>query len=183
MADADRDLVARIRSGDRDAFAELYLRYKDRLYGFALGIVGRAAVAEDVVQELFIRFFQKLSTLQSDGGVKSFLFSCAHNLAIDSTRRLANRAKPLLSEDALPLEARLSPDDHAARNEELDRIRTLLMELPLEQREAVLLKIYEGMTFQEISKIQGVPVGTVTSRYTYGLERIRRSFEPKGATP
>ena len=182
MGDADRDLVARFRNGDLQAFALIYSRYKDRLYGFALGIVGKPAAAEDIVQEIFVRFFQNNSILASDGSVKSFLFSCAHHQAIDFTRRFANRSRPLPAEEALPLEF-ISPDDNAAREEELDLIRQSLLDLPIEQREVILLKIYEGMTFQEIAKIQDTPVGTVTSRYNYGLDRIRCTLEPKGARP
>jgi RNA polymerase sigma-70 factor (ECF subfamily) len=172
----DGELAERFRGGDFAALEAIYLKYKDRLYGFVLGIVGRAAAAEDIVQELFSRLFDKARTLESASSLKSFLFSCAHHLAIDTTRRLANRSVPLPQGDVLPLRSR-DPHDQAEREEEIRRLQELLVELPVEQREVVLLKIYESMTFQEIAAIQGVPVGTVTSRYNYGIERIRRGLE------
>lgn len=167
----ERDLVGRARQGDKEALAELYRRHKDGLFGFALGIVGRRAQAEDIVQEVFARFLRNGDSLRADGAFKSFLFSCAHNLAIDSTRRFANRALPLVDEDSIPFEAA------DVRDEDLDRLRRLILDLPVEQREVVMLKVHESMTIHEIAAALDVAVGTVSSRYNYALDRMRRAME------
>lgn len=154
-----------------DVFEETYRRYKDRLFSYVLTIVERAAIAEDVVQEVFGAYFAKAPALRVEGALKSFLYACAHNRAIDHLRRRSSR--PLPDDDSLVASAppSLAEDDCAF-------IRRCVRSLKPDQREVVFLKVYEDMTLDEIARILGKPPGTIAARYRHALEQLRAALEP-----
>lgn len=168
MSGEDHELVSRFHNGDIAAFDELYHRYKDRLYTYVRGIVSEAA-AEDVIQEVFSRFFSRARRLRRPGSIKPFLFACAHNSAVDQLRRRASA--PLPDDDTLtePLDA---------RHDGLSTVRLCLARLRIELREIVFLKAYEEMTLEEISDVLQRPMGTVAAQYRAALEKLRAYLEP-----
>lgn len=154
---------------------ELYRRCAGGVYRLALSITLAPDVAEDVVQEAFCRVQERLGQLGEREALDGYLFRTARNLACDRLRGLA-RAPGELSEVALVQ----SPAAAAEAVEEAARVSRALGELPQEQREVVVLRVYEGFSFPRIAELTDVPLGTVHSRFRYALERLRRSLEVAG---
>jgi len=148
----DAELLARYRAGNVEAFRELYQRYARALLFYARG-------DEDAVQEAFVRLLDRHDPAVS-ASAQAFLYTTVRNLVLDEKRKAAVRRR------AVPALVRVEPDvDPEAVSAALDR-------LPDDQREAVVLKTYAGLTFEEIAKVAGAPAPTVMSRYRYALEKL-----------
>ena len=143
-----------------DSLAGLYDRVSGRLYAYALSLTGDAARSEDAVQDAFVRLLQYAPGREL-ASPEGFLFTATRNLILDERRRRAVRENPPA---ALPLvQASGEPDEAATQ---------ALGRLPEEQREAVVLKIYAGLTFAEIGEVTGTSLGTAAGRYRLGIERL-----------
>lgn len=154
-------------------FEELYLRYKDRLYTYALGIVSRASWAEDIVQDTFEEFLKKYHTLRINGAARRFLYACVHNRAVDYLRRKQNGHAHLPDDDVLA-----AADGNGLHEDDRDRVRESLKTLSPDQREIVFLKAYEEMTLEEIASVLDKPLGTVAAQYHRALARLRAVLDP-----
>jgi RNA polymerase sigma-70 factor (ECF subfamily) len=166
-------LVSRCRHGDRQAFSQVYEAYVDELLTVAINLLGDAGLAEDVVQDVFVKFARTAATFHLTGSLKGYLATCAANRARDVIRqRQRSQAAPLPDTDML-VSGGQSPVDNAIETEERRRLRLALGELPEEQREAIVLRLHGNLKFREIASVQCVSLKTVQSRYRYGLERLR----------
>lgn len=146
--------------GGRVDAAELYDRLGKPLFAYALSLTGDPARSEDLVHDAFLRWMRHDRPIRSAGG---FLFTAVRNLAIDARRRAAiRRDAPLPLTPASPSS---TPSDAAAAAAALSR-------LPEEQREAVVLKIYSGLTFAAIAEITGTTTSTAASRYRLAMEKL-----------
>jgi RNA polymerase sigma-70 factor (ECF subfamily) len=176
---SDEALLAGLAAGDREAAAGFVRRFQSRVYGVALTILGDAKAAEDVAQETFVRAWRHASSYDARrGAVSSWLFTIARNLAID--RAHLKRARPVdpdLIASQLEREGRSARIDDATQLGERDRLRALLLELPPKQRRALVLATYFGRTAQEISELDGTPLGTVKTRIRDGLLKLRTRME------
>jgi RNA polymerase sigma-70 factor (ECF subfamily) len=160
---SDGELLARYREGDLASFEFLYERHSPGLLLYAWSLTQNSALAEDVVQETFIRFLSYNSEAPCDSA-RAFLYTAARNLVIDERRKSTLRAKG---------RAFLAKVDRAAsQNDAGDEVHYALGLLPPEQREAVVLKIYGSLTLSEVAKMTGVRPATATSRYRYALEKL-----------
>jgi len=160
---SDTELLRRYHRGDLESFGVVYDRHASALLLYARSLLHEASQAEDVVQESFIR----LMTYDPDrieSGVRTFLCAVARNRITDERRRLAVRAR------THPAPETRSSGAPADRRQE--RILWSLDQLPPEQRETVLLKIYAGVTFEEAAKLTGVPASTCASRYRYAIQKL-----------
>ena len=160
----DRGLLVRYRQGDRSAFGVLYDRHAPRLLFFAHSQVGDAALAEDLLQDAFLRLLDLDPDQLHHDSVRNLLYTILRNLAKDEGRRKSTRLKsyPLLAPAAIA-------GEEAGRFEDLS---LALHGLPPEQREAVVLKSYGGLTFADIAEMTGVSEATVKSRYRYAVEKL-----------
>lgn len=176
-AEADVYLVQRLAAGDRDAVAELYDRHAARVMGLAVRILRNSGDAEDVVQEVFSQAWRTAPNYQpARGTVAGWLLMMARTRAIDrvrsrQTRRDAGDAQDLdrLAADAAPV-----PDQLIA-SEEASRVREAMLALPDEQRTAIELAYFEGLTQTEIAERTETPLGTVKTRIRAALTSLRRS--------
>src|SRR5262245_17529626 len=161
---SDGELVGRFRAGDLDALPGLYSRYSSPLYLYACSLTGDPACAEDLVQEAFMRLMATGRERLRES-VRPFLYTIVRNLARDESRRsVIERGHA----PALALRAKRTDFADPASLKRLEQaVAGALEKLPAEQREAVVLKIYVGMTFDEIAEVVGVPQGTAISRYRY----------------
>ena len=165
----------RIAGGDEEAFEALYRRHKDRLYRHALvQSGGRAAVAEEVVQDVFLSLFEgKLGRARNVG---AYLLTAARNGALNAVTRREGRSLPLDPESAARLVGREGgPEGELRKKEESLLLSNALLDLDPDQREVVLLRTFEGLSWREVSELTGVPVPTASSRYRAALERLRRT--------
>lgn len=180
-SDADRALVARIEARDPDALAELYDRHSARLMGLAQRIVGDTGEAEEVLQELFLWVWRSAGSFDAArGSVLAWLLVAARSRAIDRvrTRRPAARAG-LRTVEQLPD----SPGPDNVEGDSINRqwenvCRSAIAELPEDQRRALELAYFEGLTHQEISERTSTPLGTVKTRVRLGLMKLRERVRP-----
>ena len=169
----DRWLLWRLKRGSTRALRRLYGKYEGDLLALATGLLGRADQAEDVLQDVFIRFMTSLDTFELRGSLKGYLATCVANRSRDLRRRERCRPTGPL-ETADRVESRQhGPLARVIADEQRRRLREALAQLPAEQQEAVLLHLQADMTFREIGRAQDVSPKTAESRYRYGIGRLR----------
>ena len=174
---ADEELMPLIGAKDPEAFEVFYDRHGGVAYSLAYRIVGEKAAAEDVTQEAFISIWKSGARFdRARGSVRSWMLSIVRNRAIDALRSRAGKAPKLTFDDDAVLEQRPSEElteEEAMRNETAGEIRGALGELPGEQSKVIELAYFGGFSQSEISRMLGVPLGTVKGRMRLGLEKIR----------
>jgi RNA polymerase sigma-70 factor (ECF subfamily) len=174
---ADEELMPLIGEKDPEAFEVFYDRHGGVAYSLAYRIVGEKAAAEDVTQEAFISIWKSGARFdRARGSVRSWMLSIVRNRAIDALRSRAGKAPKLTFDDDAVLEQRPSEElteEEAMRNETAGEIRGALGELPGEQSKVIELAYFGGFSQSEISRMLGVPLGTVKGRMRLGLEKIR----------
>jgi len=172
----DRDLIAKARRGNVDAYSILVSRWERRVFNYLLRLVGDREDAQDLSQEVFLKGWQNLTKLESADRFASWLFRIAHNEAYSLLRRNRPDSGELLREPAVSeARARLYPME---LNLSVERA---LAELSGDQREAVVLKICQGFKFEEISEILGCPVSTIKSRVYAALDILKTTLAPQEA--
>jgi RNA polymerase sigma-70 factor (ECF subfamily) len=185
----DEELVARSRGGDLDSFNQLILRWERPIYALAYRVIGREEDARDVCQETFLRAFRGLPGFKGEAKFSSWLYRIALNLSRDWIRRQRRAPTVQLPEGADPSEVAgergpvESIEDLVSRRELSAVVEEAMALLPEEQRTAIVLKEYHGMTFQEIADLQGCPLSTVKTRLYQGLTVLRRHLEKNGRVP
>lgn len=155
----------------------LYDEHAQALFAFLLNFTRDEDDTHDVLQEVFVRLARQPDTLRAARDERAFLIRLAHNAAIDLMRRRGTRARnheQFGVEKLSPFAATADPDEAAFREE----LSTALGELPPEQRAAVHLKLWEGLTFEQIAAALEIPLNTAASRYRYGLDKLRARLRP-----
>ena len=155
----------------------LYDEHAQALFAFLLNFTRHEADTHDLLQELFIKLAKRPELLDGVRDERAFLLRLAHNLAIDLIRRRGTREKNYeqLAREPLAVFAPTDAPDEGAFREAL---AAALGELPAEQREVVHLKLWEGLTFEQIAELLGIPLNTAASRYRYGLDKLRARLRP-----
>jgi len=184
MTRTDEELVARATAGDLDSFNQLVARWERPIYALAYRTLGREEDARDVVQEAFLRAFRGLRGFKGEAKFSSWLYRITLNLCRDWIRK--ERRAPIVQvpegtdpidladDQAAPTE---SVEDLVARREMSQAVARAMAELPEEQRTAIMLKEYHGLTFQEIADQLNCPLSTVKTRLYQGLSVLRRRLE------
>lgn len=177
MADpeaGDDQLIAAVARGDHPALLALYDRHGRIAYGLAYRILGDAGAAEEAVQDAFLRVWRRASTFDpSRGVVRSWLLTIVHHCAIDQHRRRSGSPPVVAGLDEIA-ERQAVPDawsDVVGRLES-ERVRGAVATLPGDQRRAIELAYFEGLTHREIAERDGLPLGTVKGRLRLGLRRL-----------
>jgi RNA polymerase sigma-70 factor (ECF subfamily) len=179
---SDEALLAGLGTGEREAAEAFVRRFQGRVYGLALTIVRDRGIAEDVAQETFVRAWRNAEAYDARRGrVVTWLLAIARNLAIDATRRRSPRPEDpeaVVSQlERAGRQAEPSPEDPPD-----ERLRAALSALPAEQRRALVLAAYLGRTAQEISALDGVPLGTVKWRIRTAMLKLRSELEEPHAS-
>jgi len=186
MASTDEELVARSMGGDLDSFNQLVLRWERPIYALAYRVIGREEDARDVAQETFLRAFRALGGFKGQAKFSSWLYRITLNLCRDWIRR--ERRAPVaqapegmdLIELASAAEPAESIEDLVARRELGRAVAKAMAMLPEEQRTAIVLKEYHGLTFQEIAELLDCPLSTVKTRLYQGLTVLRKHLAQAG---
>jgi RNA polymerase sigma-70 factor (ECF subfamily) len=173
---SDADVVRDVLSGDRDAYRLLVRRYGDVLYGHALRMARDPDAAADLVQRALVKGYQKLDTCDDPARVGAWLFRILANLSLDFVRSPRRRDLPLDSTPGLSAGGP-GPDADAARSEFRDRLEDALKRLTPEQREVFVLKHVDGLPYQEISAIMGLPVPALKMRVHRARQALRHLLE------
>jgi RNA polymerase sigma-70 factor (ECF subfamily) len=168
----DRDLVLRARKGRVDAYNVLVSRWEKRIYNYLLKLTGHPEDSMDLCQETFLKGYRNLERLDDPARFGPWLYRIAHNEAISHIRK----ARPV--EDLKDQAAAGAGFQRMAPVEVTLAVEAALKRLPPEQREAVVLKVYEGFKFDEIAEILECPPSTVKSRVYTGLEQLKTILAP-----
>ena len=155
----------------------LYDEHAQALYAFLLNLTRTEADTRDLLQDIFVKLASHPELLEGVRAERAFLIRLAHNVAIDLIRRRGTRDKTRdqFAAESLSLFAPASDPDGQAFGTAL---ATALAELPAEQRAVVHLKLWEGLTFEQIAGALGIPLNTAASRYRYGLDKLRERLRP-----
>jgi RNA polymerase sigma-70 factor (ECF subfamily) len=182
----DEELVARSQGGDLDSFNQLIRRWERPIYALAYRVLGREEDARDVCQEAFLRAFRSLGGFKGQAKFSSWLYRITLNLCRDWMRR--ERRSPIVDApegvDIVELAAEQGPvesiEDLVSRHDMSRLVARAMTSLSDEQRTAIILKEYQGLTFQEIADLLGCPLSTVKTRLYQGLTVLRRELERSG---
>ena len=173
QTNSDAALVAGIRSGNENAMAQLYDRYSPIVYAVALRVLGDTAAAEDVLQDVFIQLWRNPGAFDaSRGQMAAWLSVIARHRAIDVLRKRTSDSD--ISEVVVSVNANL--DAAADRNKALQKVREVLSGMPAQQRSAIEMAFFEGLTHTEIANRTGEPLGTIKTRIRTGLLSLRKAF-------
>jgi RNA polymerase sigma-70 factor (ECF subfamily) len=183
----DDELMDRLGNRDLAAFETLYDRYGDLVYSVCLRVVGDTYIAEDVAQDVFVRVWRRPEQFDvRRGKFVTWLLSVARNRSIDhrrsQSRRMRHEALPSIDEegDALPSEdARDDPALQTVLADECAAVRRALEVLPPEQKLAIQLAYFGGLTQQEIANKLGQPLGTVKTRIRLGMQKMRGPLQTR----
>jgi RNA polymerase sigma-70 factor (ECF subfamily) len=176
-ANDDADLITKVATGDRAAFAALYDRFSTPLYSLAVKMLANEAEAKDVLQEVFLSVWSKAETFRADrGSAFSWVVAQLRNRAIDRIRSKRRRGE-LLEANAPELEPSGSVTTSSAQNCEVSErareVRSAMEQLSEEQRQVLRLAYFEGLTQVEIAEKLEEPLGTIKARAHRGMARLR----------
>jgi len=182
----DEELVARSRGGDLDSFNQLVVRWERPIYALAYRVIGREEEARDVAQETFLRAYRALGGFKGQAKFSSWLYRITLNLCRDWIRR--ERRTPVSQApegiDIIELAGETEPsesiEDLVSRRELGRAVAKAMAMLPEEQRTAIILKEYHGLTFQEIADMLECPLSTVKTRLYQGLTVLRKQLQERG---
>jgi RNA polymerase sigma-70 factor, ECF subfamily len=179
--DNDRGLIARIEGRDADALALLYDRHSARLFGLAQRILGDTGEAEEVLQEVFLHVWKAAATFDAARGpVLAWLLVATRSRSIDRlrSRRPARSAGVRSLDEAPETASREDVEADAAGREWEAQCRAAIGELPEDQRRALELAYFEGLSHREIAERTATPLGTVKTRVRLGLMKLRERIRP-----
>jgi RNA polymerase sigma-70 factor (ECF subfamily) len=178
----DVDLVAAVRRSDESALAELYRRHSRGVYGLARRVVNDGGMAEEIVQEVFLRLWNEPERFDPRrGALRSFLYRQSHGRAVDRVRSEEARRRREARDER---ERELLPDIDIEREVwdmiRADQVRSALDRLNDGERDAINLAFFGGHTYREVAVLLDLPEGTVKSRIRIGLTKLADGLDPRG---
>ncbi len=182
-----QSLIADAARGDQDAQRVLFERYREAAYRVAYRVTGRDADALDIVQDSFIKMFQRLGDFRGTSSLKTWLLRIVTNRALDVVRgRKVRLAVSLDGDDERGIEppdpkASPAPSRGIESRETVERIRAAIDRLPPEQRAVMALYASGEMTYGEIAEVLGIPAGTVMSRLYHARRRLQEMLPEYGS--
>ena len=174
LGPGDDELITAVARGDQAALLALYDRHGRTGYGLAYRILGDPGAAEEAVQDAYLRIWRRASTFDAQrGSARSWLLTIVHHCAVDLLRRRAGASPVVAGLDEMA-DRRSVPDAWSEVSDriESDRVRTAVETLPGEQRRAIEMAFFDGLTHREIAERDGLPLGTVKGRLRLGLKRL-----------
>lgn len=184
MGPSDEELVDAFQAGDLSAFDILLRRWDRKIQGAICRLIGSEEDARDLCQETFLKAYRSLRSFKGEARFSSWLYQIALNACRDRMRR--RRGKTLVSLEGLeesgsvPLASEPSALDLVEANDLARAVAAAVAALPDEQREVIILKEYQGLTFLEIAEVLGLPTSTVKTRLYRGLGQLRERLERQG---
>ena len=182
----DTVLIARAREGDSDAFRAIVERYQGVVASTVIGMLGPGPEADDVGQETFIRFFGAMKRFRGDSSLKTYLTRIAMNLALNELKRRKRSSSRWLRVDETQgtelgelatADRPEQPDEALTRSERTRLVRAAIDRLDDKHRPVVVLRLIEGLSTRETSQALDLPQGTVLSRLSRALEKLKTDLE------
>jgi RNA polymerase sigma-70 factor (ECF subfamily) len=172
----EKRLIRELKRGNKEALHQIYMEHKDTLLTIAAALLHDNSAAEDVLHDVFVSFAGTVSGLQLRGSLKSYLATSVVNRVRDKYRKKKHHlveldeARQVAGETGDPVQS-------AVFGEQFGQLTEALSQLPLEQRETIVLHLKGRMKFKEIALMQGIPISTVQGRYRYGLGKLRKMLK------
>jgi RNA polymerase sigma-70 factor (ECF subfamily) len=188
-AATDEELLREVQAGDTDSLGVLVTRWERPLFRFVYRLMPRRDDARDICQETFLRILKKSHRFKKGSRFSTWMYQIAINLCLDQARKAKRWNLVIADTPSLPdrpagphAPESADPARTAERREMAAVVLRALDRLPVEQREVVVLKEFEGLKFREIAEILGCPESTVKSRMYYGLNGVRSALTGQGIT-
>jgi RNA polymerase sigma-70 factor (ECF subfamily) len=172
----DKLLVWRLNRGDATALSRVYEKYRADLLRLAASMLSDRAAAEDIVQDVFVKFAGTARTFRLTGSLKSYLATCVANAARNALKAASRRGAVALDEAMQLASDADGPQHWLIYSEEFRLVSSAMGRLPSEQREVVTMHVYGDMPFRKIAEWQQTSIKTVQSRYRYGLDKLRAAL-------
>lgn len=179
MMDEDK-IVQRARRGDAAAFEQLVTAYRDRVYRLALRLCGNEADADEAAQDAFLAAWKGLPNFRGESKFSTWLYQLVNHAAIDLLRREKRQVSAEDIDEVDAPDAAPSPHRLAERNEQRQAVREAVLALPEEQRQVVVLRFMEELSYEEIGAALHLPAGTVKSRLNRAKAALREILSQKG---
>jgi RNA polymerase sigma-70 factor (ECF subfamily) len=179
-AHSDDALLDRARDGDERAFAAIVERYESRVAATVIGMLGRGDEADEVGQEVFVRLFRSLHRYRGEAALGTYLTRIAINLsltALKQRKRWFSRFAQL-SPDQTSSDSGENALEILSRRQKIDRVHRALATLPVDQRSVVVLRWLDDLSTKETAEMLGIPEGTVMSRLSRAMDRLRAELVP-----
>jgi len=168
----EKRLIQELKQGSKEALHRIYMEYKDNLLTIAASMLHDTYAAEDVLHDVFVSFAGSIGKIQLRGSLKSYLTASVMNRVRDMYRKKKHHLVELEEAGQLTVDSD-GPVRLVEFGEDAGRLTDALAQLPLEQRETIVLHLNGGMKFKDIAKMQRIPLSTVQGRYRYGLDKMR----------
>jgi RNA polymerase sigma-70 factor (ECF subfamily) len=188
--EADRELLEAVLEGDNTAYRGLVEKYQGRVYSMVYGMIRNREDARDITQEAFVKAYRNLKGFRLEASFYTWLYRIAMNLAIDHTRKRKRREvagfdESIASKDADggidQIHHEDSPSKALERKQLLARIMDCMQKLSDDQRQVILLREVEGLSYKEIADVMGIPEGTVMSRLFYARKKLQKMLTEERA--
>ena len=177
------ETIGRVLGGDREAFAVLIDAYKGQVFSLAFRMTGSAQDADDLTQESFLRAYQSLGRFRTGERFFPWLYTVSLNVIRNHLRKVkAMPEEAAGNEMPEATDPRSGPDDEAIGRERARRLQGCLLRLPVPVREALVLRFYEGLSFEDIASVTGDTLSSAKMKVYRGLEKIRVMMEVDGFT-
>ena len=181
---SERRLIEACQQGDREAFRELFEAHKDRVWTIALHFTGDEASARDIAQQVFLKLFTAIGQFRHDSSFSTWLYRLVVNACLDERRRRSRFISFDIfgrndeEENAIPMEGKLTEEprqeERFSQLELSATVKAAVKELKPKLRIAILLKYFEGLSYEEIARVLGCSMGTVASRLNRGHKELAR---------
>ena len=179
---SETELVNRAQSGDRNAFSELVRNHAQGVMNVIYRMCGDVHIAEDAAQETFIQAWLHLSAYRPHTSLRNWLYRIAVNAATDMLRK-EKRILPNSMEDLQLTDERPGPELLVSEREQILQLQKAVLALPEASRAVLVLREYEGLSYNEISSTLDIPIGTVMSRLNYARKLLKEKLEQKFVLP
>lgn len=174
----DFDLVDVAIKGDQSAFSEIVSRHKTKIASTIYGMIGKCDEADDIGQEVFIRFYKNIKSFRGDSALGTYLTRIAINLSLNEIKK--RKIKRFFSFDEITESGKDigNTDDTIEKNENREIVQAAIQKLDAKYRSVIVLRLIDGYTTEETAKILDVPLGTVLSRLARAQAKLKENLQP-----
>lgn len=176
IKEQEAELLSRLQNGDEEAFAQLFYAYKDKLHGFLLGITRSEQLAEDLVQDVFLKIWQNRSSVSDVDNFNAYIYGIARNQVIDSLRRFARETYALdqLAESTSFATEGNTPLNALENKEIQEKIHEAVRQLPPQQQKVYILYKEEGLKTEDVAEQMNLSVSTIRNHMMHATSNLRR---------
>lgn len=174
------NIIARARRGDADAFEQLVIAYRDQVFRLALRMCGNEADADEVAQEAFLSAWKALPNFRGESQFSTWLYQLTTHAAIDLMRREKRQIAAADITEVSAADPAPSPQQQAEQSEQREIVRDAILQLAPEQREVVVLRFMEELSYEEIGAVLKLPSGTVKSRLNRAKAQLKEILSKSG---